>query len=102
MIGGVNRVVECLIEGGIAIPDRAAFVTLVRTANDRWSGFDSQNGLIGATALNLLDQQIKHHETGLPVEPLTILVPPRWEEGADHAPTKSKLAIRNKTVTKGF
>jgi len=61
-------------------PPRAV-VSLVVEPGDELSGFDSRQELIGGTAMNLLDQQIKHNERGLPETPLTILVPPKWVEG---------------------
>jgi len=81
VIGGVEQVGNLLGLLPGTLSGGKAFVSLVAKPDCGLSGFDSRHDLIGVTAMNLLDQQIKHNERGLPEHPLTILVPPKWIEG---------------------
>jgi len=80
VIAGVAGVLSALqVQQGMN--GSCAFVSLVTEPKSGISGFDSRHRLIGVTAMNLLDQQIKHNKRGLPKDPLTILIPPKWIEG---------------------
>ncbi|EIQ02079.1 transcriptional regulator [Opitutaceae bacterium TAV1] len=47
-----------------------------------WSGINQNNRMIGATALELVVEQINHNEQGVPREPKTVMTKGGWTDGA--------------------
>jgi LacI family transcriptional regulator len=60
--------------------------------NRRWGncpGIDQKPQSIGAAAVDLLARQLQWNESGVPAEPLTILIDGKWRESPGTLPTPS-------------
>ncbi len=71
-----------------AIPARArpAHATLSWHAGQpEVAGLDQRSGLIGATAADLLIEQLRHNERGVPAHPKTVMVEGVWREAQSSA-----------------
>lgn len=53
----------------------------VQSNHATWSGINQNNRMIGATALELVVEQIHHNDHGVPNEPKTVMTKASWVEG---------------------
>ncbi len=86
-----------LVDAGFKIPKDIAFACLHLDAASpsdesyvgRIAGIVQDYPLIGRSAVNLLDQMIRHGERGVPRKPITIMVHAEWREGKSLPPRSS-------------
>lgn len=82
LIGHGVSMLGWLAAAAMTVPDDLGFVALVvDPGENRVAGFDSQPDLLGREAVHMMDGLIRRNETGIPSQPLTVLIPPRWVEG---------------------
>jgi len=83
VILATSKVVRQRLEAvGIHAPRDVGFVNLDLIApGDRSSGVDQNYGRIGAAAVDLLAEQVNHHEKGLSPFPKTVLIDGYWQNG---------------------
>jgi LacI family transcriptional regulator len=67
-------------EMGLSIKDMG-LVSLTRPAGSHFSGIDANNGLVGEIASNVVINNLRDNERGLPVCPRQILVEGFWVDG---------------------
>lgn len=71
-----------LRKAGKLAPGDVGLVSLNLQSNHaNWSGINQNNRMIGATALELVVEQINHNEQGIPMEPKTVMTRGWWEDG---------------------
>lgn len=58
------------------------------------AGYRTPYELIGRTAMNLLDQEIRHFSRGIPENPFTVMVEPEWHAGIT-LPKQQRGALRD-------
>ncbi|RRJ97273.1 LacI family transcriptional regulator [Opitutaceae bacterium TAV4] len=67
---------------GLRVPRDVGLASLnIQSNHANYSGIDQNNRHIGATALELLVEQIHHNEHGIPREPKTVMTTGRWVDG---------------------
>ncbi|HEY8965929.1 MAG TPA: substrate-binding domain-containing protein, partial [Candidatus Methylacidiphilales bacterium] len=65
-----------------AVPEEVGFVHLdLEPGQTRLSGIDQRPEAIGATALDLLTDQLNRNERGVPKDPKLVLIEPSWIDG---------------------
>jgi len=88
VIGFNNTIYGWLRKWGFKVPDEISFVALDSSPNPsiHWdlvvSGVWPQDDLVLKTAVELLDSQIRTHQTGIPKRQLTVFVDGAWVPGA--------------------
>jgi DNA-binding LacI/PurR family transcriptional regulator len=65
-------------DAGYRIPKEIGFASLHRGPKAEFAGLDNNFEMIAIAAVNLMDQLIRHGESGIPENPLTIMVESRW------------------------
>ena len=77
-----------LVEAGVRVPEDVGFACLhldgLGKLNVRpgfFAGQRQNRALISSSAVNLLDQMIRHGERGQPAEPVTLIVQSHWSDG---------------------
>jgi len=73
-----------LIDGGYKIPRDIGFASLHKNVDDmdpRIAGVCENAPLVAVSAVNFLDQMIRHGERGLPTAPVNIMVEGTWSQG---------------------
>jgi LacI family transcriptional regulator len=76
------RCPEYLRELGIRVPEEVGVAHLALTEGDTGFAGINQNGrLVGASAIDLVDAQLRRNERGLPAAAKTLLVQGRWIDG---------------------
>jgi len=81
VLGNLGLVHQMLAETGIAMPDEVAFAGLfLHEEEKRGPGIISGGERVGRAAMNLLDTLLQRNETGLPIEPMRIMVQPTWRD----------------------
>jgi DNA-binding LacI/PurR family transcriptional regulator len=76
------QVLAILHDLKLRVPEDVAFAHLALTASDRDSAGVNQNSeLVGASALELVDAQLRRNERGVPEFWKTLLVPGHWVDG---------------------
>ena len=73
-----------LIDAGYKIPRDMGFASLHKNVNDmdpRIAGVCENAPLVAVSAVNFLDQMIRHGERGLPPAPVNIMVEGTWSQG---------------------
>jgi LacI family transcriptional regulator len=82
----------------VTVPTQAGFVHLALTEADRgFAGINQNSRLVGASAIDLVDAQLRRNERGVPVAPKTVLIQGRWVPG----PTVRDLAAEKPTPSPG-
>jgi LacI family transcriptional regulator len=77
-----ERCPEYLRGLGVRVPEDVGVAHLALTEADSGFAGVNQNGrIVGASAIDLVDAQLRRNERGLPVSPKTLLVQGRWIEG---------------------
>lgn len=71
---------------------KLGIVCLNRPARSNLTGIDENNEIVGATACDLVVNQITHNEYGLPAHPKLILIKGTWREGETLRPSPSRAA----------
>jgi LacI family transcriptional regulator len=96
---GFNGLISWALEKeGLRIPEDLAFASLHKEidtelplkSGHREAGMKEMRLKSMFAALELLDQQIRHHQYGLPREPRTIMIDSEWLEG-ETLPPKTKV-----------
>ncbi|EIP99432.1 transcriptional regulator [Opitutaceae bacterium TAV1] len=77
----------------LSIPDDLALVCLNRPPDSPLAGIDENNVVVGATACDLVVNQLTHNECGLPAHPKTILIDGIWIDGLSLPTIKPKQKI---------
>ncbi|HEX8312676.1 MAG TPA: LacI family DNA-binding transcriptional regulator [Chthoniobacteraceae bacterium] len=76
------EVLGMLHEMKLRVPEDVGFAHLALTAGDRDSAGVNQNSeIVGASALELVDAQLRRNERGVPLVSKTLLVPGCWVDG---------------------
>lgn len=73
----------------LSIPHDLGLICLNRPEGSPFTGIDENNEVVGATACDLVVNQITHNERGLPPHPKAILIEGTWHEGASLPVRKS-------------
>jgi LacI family transcriptional regulator len=77
-----TRCPEFLRGLAVRVPEDVGVAHLALTEADTGFAGVNQNGrLVGASAFDLVDAQLRRNERGLPASPKTVLVQGRWIEG---------------------
>jgi LacI family transcriptional regulator len=77
-----TRCVEFLRELGHNVPQHVGVAHLALNESDTGFAGVNQNGqIVGASAIDLVDAQLRRNERGLPASPKTVLIQGRWIEG---------------------
>lgn len=78
-----------LVEAGFKVPEDVGFACLHLDGMGKltvdpgyFAGLRQNRPLIARSAVNLLDQMIRHGERGVPEEPITLMVQSHWSDGA--------------------
>lgn len=82
---------------GVKVPDDVGFAHLALTDRDSgYAGINQNSRLVGASAIDIVDAQLRRNERGLSPAPKTVLILGRWIDG----PTvrEVKLSQRSKDV----
>lgn len=92
VVGFNQGYVNVLESIGIRVPQDTPFAALnVWSHGSAVAGVDPQHGRIGRAAAELIDQQIRHNQYGLPGEaPSTLLIPPLWRDGDTLPPAPNR------------
>ena len=73
------RVLEWLREGGVRIPATCSFAMTARhPGHPECAGIDENSEVVGATAVDLLAALVERGETGVPKNPMNVLVEGTW------------------------
>ena len=72
---------------GLSLNDMG-LVSLTRPAGSKFSGIDANNGLVGEIASNIVINNLRDNERGLPACPRNILVEGFWVDGETLPPRK--------------
>jgi LacI family transcriptional regulator len=88
---------EYLSQMGYSVPKDVGVAHLSLTESDtEFAGINQNSRLVGASALDLVDAQLRRNERGLPAAPKTVLILGRWIAGptvrdvtADKRPAKA-------------
>jgi LacI family transcriptional regulator len=74
---------------GLRVPDDLGFVVHDWTPKmSGHAGIYHRRDHLAAAAVDLIVTQLAHHESGAPVVPRQILIPPEWVEGPSVRPPK--------------
>ncbi|RRJ97575.1 LacI family transcriptional regulator [Opitutaceae bacterium TAV4] len=84
---------------GLAIPDDLALVCLNRPPDSSLAGIDENNVVVGATACDLVVNQLTHNERGPPSHPKTILIDGNWHDGWS-LPSEKKKSRRPRPLNR--
>jgi len=91
-----ERAPEYLREIGVRVPDEVAVAHLALTEGDTGLAGVNQNGrIVGASAIDLVDAQLRRNERGLPAAPKTVLIQGRWIDGPTVRDIGRKASPRN-------
>lgn len=91
------RCLDLLREIGVRVPGDVGVAHLALTESDSGFAGVNQNGrLVGASAVDLIDAQLRRNERGLPASPKTLLVQGRWIEGPTVRALPKKRSARRK------
>jgi DNA-binding LacI/PurR family transcriptional regulator len=82
---------------GLRVPADIGYVHLALGDRQQalWAGMDQNSELVGAAALDLVDEQLRRNERGVPEVPKTVLIPGVWVPGPtvrSRASTVSEIA----------
>jgi LacI family transcriptional regulator len=92
-----SRCVEYLREIGWKVPGDVGVAHLALNESDTGFAGVNQNGqIVGASAIDLVDAQLRRNERGLPKSPKTVLIQGRWIDG----PTVKTVASAAKASRK--
>lgn len=103
---GFNDLIEWWLRAnGYRVPADIGFASLMRMENDRAvpgiAGMDYDLHLIGRTALELLDIQLRTNQTGIPERRSVQMIESRWVEGNSLQPRKAaasrRVAVKNQS-----
>jgi len=97
------RCIEYLARLGCEVPRDAGFAHLALTDSDEGLAGINQNGrLVGASAIDLVDAQLRRNERGIPESPKTVLIQGRWVDGPTvRDVTSTPAAAPKKKAPKG-
>ena len=74
---------DVIEQAGLKCPEDVGFVSLGYDENrPEVAGIDEQVELLGAAAVDHLVQLLYYNKRGVPEVPSTILIPPKWRDGA--------------------
>ncbi|MEM6821280.1 MAG: LacI family DNA-binding transcriptional regulator [Verrucomicrobiota bacterium] len=82
-----NRIPIMLIDSGVAIPTDIGFASLSVDSLPQLpkkrvlTGISQRSNRVGAAAADLVIAQLYRNETGIPVNPKTVLTPGHWKDG---------------------
>jgi LacI family transcriptional regulator len=98
------RVPDYLSDLGVSVPSDVGFAHLALTEADRgFAGINQNSRLVGASAIDLVDAQLRRNERGIPAAPKTVLIQGRWVPGPtvrDLTGPASPLRKRKKSSVK--
>jgi LacI family transcriptional regulator len=91
---------------GFRVPADMGFASLHVNLNTRPAedSFEDESGMEEVrlksmmAAIDLLDQQIRHHQYGLPPRPRVQLIQPEWIEGTTLPPKAGRVAVNERLV----
>ena len=76
------RCIEYLRDLGMRVPNDVGFAHLALTESDEgFAGINQNSRLVGSSAIDLIDAQLRRNERGLPTAPKTVLSLGRWIAG---------------------
>lgn len=82
VILGCNQLVTFLEDCGIGVPDDVAFATLFWMPHlPQFGGIDIRDEAIGGRAVEIVLDQLRKNERGIPEDPETVLIEGKWREG---------------------
>ncbi|MDQ8186548.1 LacI family DNA-binding transcriptional regulator [Pelagicoccus sp. SDUM812002] len=81
LLGFNQSVWETLDEAGFDLASETEFVSLLTPEGCEWSGIVHHYEEIAVKAVELLDSELRHNQWGLPKNPNTMLVVPKWNDG---------------------
>ena len=77
-----SKLPEYLAQVGCSVPKDAGFAHLALNESDtEFAGINQNSRLVGASALDLVDAQLRRNERGLPAAPKTVMILGRWISG---------------------
>ncbi|EIQ00658.1 transcriptional regulator [Opitutaceae bacterium TAV1] len=83
-----------LHEAGRRVPDDVGLATLdIQGDQATFSGIDQNNDVIGATAVDLVVEQIHHNEYGIPARAKTVMIKGDWAPGQTTRPLPVPLPL---------
>jgi DNA-binding LacI/PurR family transcriptional regulator len=79
---------DWLLHAGLTLPGLATLNRFAKAVE--LAGIEPQHRRIAEAAAELLDQEIRHHRTGVSADaPTRLLIPPRWTDGPSLPPFKA-------------
>ncbi len=74
--------IEWMRAAGASVPKNVGFVHLaLNDADEGFAGINQNARLVGASAIDLIDAQLRRNERGVPASPKTVLIQGRWIDG---------------------
>ena len=82
VILGSNQMVPFLNDCGIRVPDDVAFATLFWMPDyPQYAGIDIRDEAIAARAVEIVVDQVRKNQRGVPNDPETVLIEGKWRDG---------------------